>query len=679
VVFDDVGVYEPYSTYFGSFYCGGNVGSVRYNGAINVTFSDNVVIYDKVVGGSNEANVYKTAYNTQYLGGLLGNPDANGNKLILNFGGPNGGLKIQPRRWLVERDANYNIIKDAAGNPTYILDNGNRQLEWNTISAKTGKDVAPITEGSGKSTDDDLDRRLKAGNIYGGCYSNGHVEGNVVINLNATIHDRDRLFDETDEGDILYENTEKADYTISKRNTGVILSEQGMDVLGASLNVFGGGYGGDSEIWGSTTINLNKGYTFQIFGGGEMGAIGKASSSTPDPNNPSAAILTYKYDPAYSTYINLKGNMAGVARATSDNGSMAECEFIYGGAFEGTIAGDIHINLGNGRIFNSFAGSCNADVLGHTETYIGRNGVDANGNDIVGFPWIRDHLYGGNDLGGRILGEAKFSSRIRDDVKSMVVGDYGVTSYIEYTQGRVRNILGGCFGDYDYTEDAYKTRITNKPYLRNSFVNFRPNSNTSNEVEKVFGAGEGYPGDREGDKGQDHSYVLVDVPEGVENFANTEIFGAGAYNGLGMRYTAAETFANDFDINKASAVIDLLRGRVGAAYGGSYEEGVTRRTLVNVPVGSTIKIGSIFGGAYGSDAYLPCDVYEANVNYLTTSEDAYLISDPSGSNQLMKGAIYGGNNHARRTLYGKVNISAPVRQKHPTYGMTTGTVYGAGC
>ncbi|MBQ3361636.1 MAG: hypothetical protein IJG46_05835 [Prevotella sp.] len=682
VVFDDIGVYEPYSTYFGSFYCGGNVGSVRYDGVNTINFNDKVVVYEKVVGGSNEANVYKTAYNAQYLGGLLGTADTNGNKLILNF----GGLKIQPRRWLVDRDDSYNIKKDASGNPIYTLDsNGNRQLEWNTISAATGKDVAPVTSGSGQSNAADIDRRLKGGNIYGGCYSNGHVEGNVVINLNASIHDRDRLFDVTDEGETLYENTEKGVYQISKRNTGVILSEQGMDVLGAALNVFGGGYGGDSEIWGSTTINLNGGYTFQIFGGGEMGAIGKATSSTPDPNNPSASILTYKYDSKYSTYINLKGSKSGVARSADSSTDMAECEFLYGGAFEGPIAGDTHINLGNGRIFNSFAGSCNADILGHSETYIGRNGVDADGKDIAGFPWIRDHVYGGNDLGGQIRrevkekGEATFVSRIRDEVKSMVAKSYDVASYMEYTQGRVRNILGGCFGDYDYTENAYNTHVAQKPYMHNSFVNFRPNSNANNSVEKVFGAGEGYPGDRDGDQGQDHSYVLVDIPDGVENFANTEIFGAGAYNGLGMRYTAAETFASDFDLNEASAVIDLMRGRVGAAYGGSYEEGVTRRTLVNVPEGSTIKIGSIFGGAYGSDAYLPCDVYEANVNYLTTSENAYLISDPTKTNSLLKGAIYGGNNHARRTLYGKVNISAPVRQKHPAYGMTTGTVYGAGC
>ena len=92
---------------------------------------------------------------------------------------------------------------------------------------------------------------------------------------------------------------------------------------------------------------------------------------------------------------------------------MAEAEFIYGGSFEGLIAGSTHINLGNGRIFNSFAGSCNADILGHTETYVGRN---SNSDTDLGFPWIRDHIYGGNDLGGRILGTKDFKDRVSTDI-----------------------------------------------------------------------------------------------------------------------------------------------------------------------------------------------------------------------------------------------------------------------
>ena len=675
--------YIPYSSYFGSFFCGGNVGSMKVNGKTNITFDKPVYIYNKVVGGCNNANIYAQAgLNAEYLGGLVGTPDADGNKLQLNF----KGLMIQPKRWKVKRDADYNKVLDADGHVTYILDeNGNPQLEWNTVSAASSstKEVAPVTSGTGKASADDIDRRLCGGNVYGGCYNSGHVNGNVIINIDETVMERDKLFDVTDEGDILYENTEEGDYTITKRNTGVILSEQGMDVLGSSLNVFGGGYGVLSEIWGSTTINLNKGYVFQIFGGGEQGPVGKGTKW-----NDTTGTAEYDYDAKYSTYINLNGDasLPGVARnATGDSPDMAECEFIYGGAFEGIICGNTHIRLGNGRIFNSFAGSCNADILGHTETFVGE--WTEGGTTKTGFPWIRDHIYGGNDLGGTVLlarddekavADADFSGRIREEVKGMVNDTYKSkhksASYMEYTQGRVGRIFGGCFGDYDYTDDRYKTRIPNKPYLHNSFVNIRPNTNANNVIEKVFGAGEGYSGDREGDKSQDHSYVLVDIPASVANFSTTEFFGGGAYNGLGMGYTPEQTFADDFDLSEASAIIDLMRGQVGAAYGGSYEEGVTRRSLVNVPNGSTIKIGSIFGGAYGVDIYKPCDVYDANVEY--HSEDAYLISDVA--NPLMKGAIYGGNNAARRTLYGHINIDVPVRQKHYKYGMTTATVYGAG-
>ena len=653
VVFDgdganDIDIYVPYTSYFGSIFCGGNVGSMRLAGKNTINFNKPIYIYDKVVGGCNNANIpARDGLNTEYLGGMIGAHDDVGDKLELNF----NGLKIQPMRWKLDENGDYALDDD--GNPI---------LEWNTFIGDTKVPTPETTT----FTPEDKERRLKGGNIYGGCYNSGHINGNVIININETLVERDKIFDVADEGDILYKNTEKESYTISKRNSGVILSEQGMDVLGSALNVFGGGFGPESEIWGSTTINLNKGYTFQIFGGGEAGAIGHEKDSNGN----------FIADEKYSTYINLNGDKRypGVARgAAGDNENMAECEFIYGGAFEGMIAGSTHIRLGNGRIFNTFAGSCNADVLGHTETYVGEW---TEGNTTKnGFPWVRDHLYGGNDLGGSIKGSGDFTDRIRDDeARAMVSDPKGpiASAYMEYTQGRVGNIHGGCFGDYDYSEGSiYNDHIalTKQPYLHNAFVHIRANTAANNEIAKVFGAGEGCPGDRNGDKGQDRSYVLIDIPGNVTNFINTEVFGAGAYNGLGMAYLPEETFkektaeSEGFDLNEASAIIDLMRGRVGAAYGGSYEEGITRRTMVNVPVGSTIKINRIFGGAYGTQILPPCDVYESNVNYRSESAN-------------VTGAIYGGNNNERRTLYAHVNISSPVL--NPTHKSGLGTVYGAG-
>ena len=464
--------YIPYTTKFGSFFCGGNVGSISVDGKITVDFEDEVIIYDKVVGGCNNANVYKTAFNAQYLGGMLGDPDpvptgspegTIGDKLELNF----AGLKIQPMRWINENDKSQG-------------------LEWNTVDSRTfdtdTKKYAPmdpVTTGTASETNpennttDDLYRRFQGGNIYGGCYSSGHVNGNVIINLNASLVDRkgdNAIFDQVEENEGEAKLYGEESYKITKRNTGVLLSQQGMDPLGRALNVFGGGYGGDSEIWGSTTINLNAGYTFQIFGGGEQGAIGRAVSHAENATDPTIHDLTYEYDEKYSTYINLRDihNYHGTYRGDKDNSDdvidheeMAEAEFIYGGAFEGLIAGSTHINLGNGRIFNSFAGSCNADILGHTETYVGRN--SQNENDL-GFPWIRDHIYGGNDLGGRILGSANFKNRLNTDIVDKVYNPTSssipdvlkASAYTEYIQGRVEYIFGGCYGDYDYTDNHYR-------------------------------------------------------------------------------------------------------------------------------------------------------------------------------------------------------------------------------
>ena len=675
--------YVPYSSYFGSIYCGGNVGSMKIDGkktALN--FTENVIIYNKLVGGCNNANVASTAFNAAYDGGFIGTPDTNGDKLQLNL----SGLKIQPKRWKKKIGDYYTPTKadgeawdTDTGYTDYLVDaNGNHLLEWNTISSRTGKEVVPVLSGTGESTADDKARRFIGGNVYGGCYNSGHINGNVIINMNSTVVDRKgtyAVFDQVleDEGEAkLYENE---NYHITTRVSGVILDEQGMDVLGSALNVFGGGYGKDSEIWGNVTVNLNAGYTFQIFGGGEQGVIGKPNDGTGDDYIFNGK--TFKYNPKYSCTINVKGNYPGVARnATGDHDDMAAAEFIYGGGFKGPVCGNTVINLGNGRVFNTFAGACDADILGHTATYMGRN---TNDDADLGFPYVRDHVYGGNDLGGSVLGSADFSGRLSNDLpitpyKPQETSAVTTASaYMEYVQGHVDYIFGGCYGDYDYTTEyaGYTS-----PRMNNAFVNFKPNQHNSNEVNKIFGAGQGSAGYNLTDKNlmQNRSYVLMDLADTGTKFADLEVFGAGQNCGVGMGVAKATADENADGVT-AAAVIDLARGQIGAAYGGSLNEGVTRRTIVNVPVHSTIRIGSIFAGAYGSDIYQPCDVYEGTVNY--HSADAYLIYNPN--NTLMKGAIYGGNNQKRRTLYGKINIDVPVRRSHPDYGMTTATIYGAGC
>lgn len=265
---------------------------------------------------------------------------------------------------------------------------------------------------------------------------------------------------------------------------------------------------------------------------------------------------------------------------------------------------------------------------------------------------------------------------------------------MEYLQGRVDGIFGGCYGTYDYTNRKFEkytyyegesgipagkaagdARVGSgftKPRMDNAFVNIRPTyTNTNNALKKVYGAGQGMSGDADRDLMQNRSYVLVDIPDSYEEkYKDMEVFGAGAWGGVGMGVSEEDVAA---DSTNASAVIDLIRGRIAAAYGASYKEGFTRRTVVNVPAYSTIQIDKIFGGGYGIDdeGYQnakPCDAYEAQVNYRS---DRAVVTN----------AIYGGNNNYRRTLYGQVNIYKPVYngKKDQNNRPMTATIYGAGC
>ena len=705
--------YDPYTSFIGSLFFGGNRGSMAYGGSLRIDPSAPVYIYNKLVAGCNNANIPRSQFNARYEGGILGSTseqvDDLGESHYVNADGRYkdrvlmtlSQIKLVPMRQNKSKTGwdclEWNTYNKNASTGKYEPET----LTYTTSAAVTSSGVSmPIVNlATGTASATDKSRRLVGANVYGGCYQSGHVNGNIVINLKGTLHNRKDIFDAftgEEEGDnILYDYTS---YSITGRHSGVILNEQGMDVLGEAMTVYGGGKGKETEVWGRTSVNIQGGYTFQVFGGSDEGAVGKSTSwqedATPDANGAYTGKYVYPNKTTddlmnkYSTCVTINCDKEGVSRAEDSTDAMADVEFIYGGGFSGLILGNTRTNLGNGRVFNLFAGSCNADVLGHTETYVGQWTADDGVTTVTGFPYLRDHIYGGNDLGGKIKGVATFTSRVKEGTLPLVHakdvddgtgtatgGDYHkdvlqASSYVEYRQGYMKNIFGGCFGDYDYETDF---RAYPHPELNNAFVNFRPNEKSRNHVEKVFGGGQGHLGDRDGDMVQNRSYVLIDIADDQENFANTEVFGSGMNNGLGTKYGSSDIVESGFNGDKASAIIDLAHGKINAAYGGSYNEGVTGRTVVRVPQGSTINVHNVFGGAYGTDALPPCDVYASNVEY--SSADAVLRSvEKDGVTEA--GGIYGGNNNVRRTLYTKVDINSPVyTNKEKT---SLGTVYGAG-
>ena len=584
------GNYVANSTQIGSFFLGGNLGSITASGKIEVNFDRPIIIYDKLVAGCNDANYssddHRNNYGIEYKGGITNNADleADGLKMKLNI----SRVTLIPKK----------IVRDGNGDP--VFDQGVPQLTWNKIT----------DDGPNGAT------RLMGANIYGGCYTSGYINGGVEININGSAMNDDIIFDNP--------------ATVAVENSGIIKEDQQQDVLGRSMSVFGAGMGEKSEIWGNTTVNIaQNGYILQAFGGGERGIVGK------DLGNGN-------YTP-YNATVNLRGGSA---------------DEIYGGGFQGLVTGNTTVNVYSGNAVDVFGGSCNANVGGYASVYVGG---DASGASNQNIPTVQN-VFGGNDYGGTIGTLSGLISKTGYNNETIQTN-----TYVEYLQGRVDSLFGGSYGSYDYAVNEVP------PFIESSFVNFKPVIKNGNKVTYVFGGGWGDPGIEKNNEMQQRSYVLVNAPSGTEAFTKTDIFGAGAYSGLGMNLSPADAAAST---SLVTARVDLVSGKVHDVYGASFKSGFTRRTEVNVPNGSTINVYHIFGGGYGVSLDTVCDTYEATVNYSSAQALVRRFTVKiDGVDVDSVGSIYGGNNNSRRTLYSFINIESPV------YGNTSGytaPVYGAG-
>ena len=594
VTFDEY--YQSNTAFIGSLFFGGNLGSVTASGTFDVTFARNLVIFDKIVAGCNDANYKNATYGIDYEGGITTAPAQGEPKINMTL----NRITLKPGK----------IAYDANQKP---------YVDWNVVGENDNK-------------------RLVGGNIYGGCYTSGIINGGVVINLTSAAYNDAETFqvismvDETPD-----DEDETLTPVVTAQNSGVNRDNQMGDVFSTALSIFGGGYGTNASIVGNTTVNISgSGRILKVFGGGQEGPVNG------------------------NTTINLTGGNVGK---------------IYGGGFEGRIEGHTTVNLDGGTVYSAFGGACNANIRDYAQVFVGKK--------TTGVTTVENSVYGGNDFGGRIEGTGDFSSTdyLAAEKKAKVYNPDNQTTptvltasaYVEYVQGNIaNNIFGGSCGEYTYTASPYSSHIiadngnpnSPLPYLTSSFVHFKGNNNNRNTVTRVFAAGEGIEGRDQSaskqDKMQQRSYLLLNSTAD-STFKKTDIFGAGANCGVGMQ--VAQSVRNENQLNAYSAVVDLMAGWVNDAYGASYNEGFTRRTIVNVPEGSTARMADLFGGGYGKRLTSPCDAYESHIKW--------------NSSNAMCGYIYGANNNARRTLYTFIDINSEA-WSDKTKGYLT-TVYGAGC
>lgn len=700
--------YVSHSTKFGSLYCGGNVGSMSADGYFNIDFLQKLVIYDKLVGGCNNANVAKTDYNAFHMGGLTGNPDANNNKVLLTI----AGLQLEPR-----------VL---TGN----VQEGFHLDQWN-------KNASGMLQG---------------GNIYGGCYSSGYINGGVNIDIQQNAISPDVF------------NYLAAD--VANPETGVSYNDVRDDVLASTLAAYGGGYGKETEIWGNVTVSITGvGQIMKAYGGGEMGVVGKLDRYKADDEIPTGKqigdymtdivqewysettdqdlhgyttpVTEYKsrnhsvakFDTPYNATVNLNANLLAEA-----NPNVAK---LYGGGFQGTVSGKTTANLNKGRVYDAFGGASNADILGHAETYVGKESA----------PTITHNVYGANDFGGLIVGHNIFLvDNNKDGDNNDTMEKIVAQSYVEYNSGSIAgDLFGGPCGAYEYDNDSLYaaviategfcrpqlledlltdgmlTPLSGAGYAANSFVNIISQSTLASDkiAGSIFGAGQGLKG-RIKSADERGSYVrlasatanqrrttgvlssrvygagycsntnrsLVDAFTGYHD----KIFGGahgitykeltemeltnptGGYETNYMGYRSAvrlhQMTNNQMDIYGGGAnagaeetSVVLNGGQARYVYGASYAQGITYAASVEIPENSTSMVRAIFGGAEGGSDEYPCDAYNTFVTW-------------NSENARVQDALYGGNNAYRMTRNAYVSVSKPVRDTEGNFKNVFGGGYG---
>jgi len=635
--------YVGYSSKFGSLYCGGNVGSMSAEGQYTISFLNSLVIYDKIVGGCNNANVpvkkdaSDNALNAYHMGGLTKAMTTDEPKVLLNI----SGVKLEPRKLSLGEQGSTQF-----------------SLEWN-------KD----------ETDPTI---LKGANVYGGCYESGYVNGNVQINVTADAIS-DNVFNTT------IVNPSGASYEAMRDNP-----------LVSTMSIYGGGYGKESEIWGDVAVNItNNAHILKVYGGGELGIVGKMNRVN--------GVQQATAETAYNTTVTLE---ATVPESTTGFAAVNAAK-IYGGGFQGLVTGNTRVNLDKGSTYNAFAGACNANIWGATEIYVGKNSVPTvynniyGGNDFGGlikgslqhsalysparYQTVRSNTYieyydakiTGNIFGGPCgsYDYSAYTGKYTEPVLSTTVDKgtsaYGANSFVNIVGNNYSNKVASIFGGGEG-----KAGFMGNADMNNSYVLLHSSiSSATLLADNVYGAGfcsttknslvDAYRGlfgtvfggcygmsvaAQTLSEGKTTVTYMGDNSEvnlfsGMTN-KQMDIYGAGAYSG-----------------SKESKVT-LNGGYANNVYASSLNQGITYLAMIEVPETSTAHVNAIFGGGKGQNVKFPCDTYTSFINY------------NSGAASVEE-AIYGGNHDYRITRFPFININAEVKNAEGELKDVYGAGYGA--
>ena len=709
--------------YLGSVFGGGN--HADYAGTPSVTITNGTV--HNVYGGGNEANVAATIVNMNggtVLEGIYGGCNTSGNVL--------GDVLVNINGGTMGTDAQHTANIHGGGYGPATGTSGNVEV---TIGSAVGAQTKPTIYGDvyggsalGKVNGTELNNNLHtyvtlnagtingslyggalgdantAANVYapvqvtvnggtvtGGVYGcnnvNGAPQGSVTVDINgtdqlATGYALAHVFGGGNQAAFggtpvvtLHNNQNMIEYVYGGGNQATVTGTD-VTVYGGSRigYVFGGGYGA-SVTQDGTNVNIYGGIINKVFGGNDQSGTvtGNISVTIDKQTETGHESCLMQIDEVYGGG-NVAASQAGTLTIRSTGGDTEGINYVFGGANDADVTGDITLNITGGRITNLFGGN----NTGHTVTgniginvvwndadgpndskylynvYGGGQKADVSGNTVINIEkgTITNDVYGGG-MEGHISGSVTVNIGKSDGTGAVTVGHdvYGGGALANTNTGNLNN-------DNTITTDRHVTNI-----------NLYPGATITHDV---YGGGLGRKASQGVDSVQAIVYgdvtvtqfgaALTAVYDDDELATSGRIFGCNNINGTPKGHVLVNIKKTAQGSNPGYDLAAVYGGGNEAEYWPDQDDTEFAEVLVSPDNCNDISIHSVYGG--GNAASTPA----TKVTIYGAYEIKYVFGGGNGAGDDNPGANVGYHDYSKSQFTGTSESDIANRKEQFAYG-----------
>ena len=709
--------------YLGSVFGGGN--HADYAGTPTVTIANGTV--NDVYGGGNEANVAATIVNMNggtVLEGLYGGCNTSGNVLgdvLVNINGGTMGTDAQHTANI--HGGGFGSATGTTGNIDVTVGTAVGALTYPTIYGDVyGGSALGKVNGTTLDTELHTNVTLNAGVIYGSLYGgalgdaniaanvyapvhvtvnggtvtggvygcnnvNGAPQGTVTVDINgtdqpATGYALTHVFGGGNQAAYngtpvvtLHNNQNMIEYVYGGGNQATVTGTNVTVYGGSRLGyVFGGGYGA-SVTQDGTNVNIYGGIINKVFGGNDQSGTvtGNISVTIDKQTEAGHESCLMRIDEVYGGG-NVAASQAGSLTIRSTGGDTEGINYVFGGANDANVTGDITLNITGGRITNLFGGN----NTGHTVTgniainvdwndsngsndskylynvYGGGQKADVSGNTVINIEkgTITNDVYGGG-MEGHISDSVTVNIGKSDGTGAVTIGHdvYGGGALANTNTGNLNN----------------DSTITTNRYVTN--INLYPGATITHDV---YGGGLGRKASQGVDSVQAIVYgdvtvtqfgaALTAVYDDDELATSGRIFGCNNINGTPKGHVLVNVKKTAQGSNPNYDLAAVYGGGNEAEYWPYHDETEFAEVLISPDNCDDISIHSVYGG--GNAASTPATKVTINGAH----EIKYVFGGGNGAGDDNPGANVGYHDYSKSQYTGTSESDIANRKEQFAYG-----------